>query len=83
MNNSKEIKAEDIDIAIRMMTTHINVDEIKDLLSALETLKNEPANQGYHDKVIEAFNGLGILQGAGLTYAPYMNVFVSSDPFGD
>jgi len=83
--NSKlqSIKVDDIDIALKMLTQHLDAQAISPLVSALETLKTEPQNEAYQQQVITAFDGLGILQGAALTYAPYLNVFVSSDPFGD
>jgi len=56
---------------------------INPLVSALETLKTEPQNARFQENVINAFNELGVLQGAALTYAPYLNIFVSDDPFGD
>ena len=61
----------------------MNADDIRPLLSSLETLKTEPQNEAYQDQVLDAFNNLDNLQGAVLTYAPYLNIFVSSDPFGD
>lgn len=80
-NRSQPVKVVDIDIAIRMLTTYIDNPNINPLLSALETLKTETQNEAYQLQVIAAFNGLGNLQGAALTYAPYLNIFVSDDPF--
>jgi len=82
-NRGQPVKVADIDIALRMLKTHMDAQDIKPLLSALETLKTETQNEAYQVQVIDAFNGLGILQGAVLTYAPYLNIFVSDDPFGD
>ena len=85
-NNNKKlqsIKVADIDIALKMLKTHLDTQDINPLLSALETLKTEPQNKTYQEDVINAFNDLGSLQGAALTYAPYLNIFVSDDPFGD
>lgn len=84
-NNKKlqSIKVDDIDIALNMLNTHMGSEGIAPLLSALETLKTEPQNQAHQQQVMDAFNELGILQGAVLTYAPYLNIFVSDDPFGD
>lgn len=77
------IKVADIDIALQMLTRYMDTPEIKPLLSSLEALKTEPQNEAYQEQVITAFNALNILQGAALTYAPYLNIFVSDDPFGD
>jgi len=83
--NSKlqSIKLEDIDLAINMLNKYLETDEIKPLVSSLEILKTEPQNEAYQLDVINAFNDLGTLQGAALTYAPYLNIFISDDPFGD
>lgn len=84
-NNKKlqSIKAADIDIALQMLTKYLDTQDIKPLLSSLERLKTEPKNEAYQAQVTDAFNELGILQGAVLTYAPYLNIFVSDDPFDD
>ena len=84
-NNNKlqSIDVADIDIALQMLKRHMDTQDINPLLSALETLKTEPQNEAYQAQVINAFNDLGNLQGAVLTYAPYLNIFVSDDPFGD
>ena len=84
-NNEKlqSIKITDIDIAIEILNEYLDAQAINPLVSALETLKTEPKNETFQENVINAFNDLGIMQGAALTYAPYLNVFVSDDPFGD
>ena len=84
-NNKKlqSIKVADIDIALQMLKKYLNTQDINPLLSSLETLKTDPQNEAHQEQVINAFNELGHLQGAALTYAPYLNIFVSDDPFGD
>lgn len=82
-NKDKPIKAADIDIALQMLNRHMDAQEIETLLSTLQALKNEPGNESRREAVVEAFHNLGIKQGAVLTYAPYLNVFISDDPFGD
>ena len=82
-NKRHPVKVADIDIALQMLKTYLDTEEISSLLSALETLKTEPQNEAYQIEVINVFNDLGILQGAVLTYAPYLSIFVSDDPFGD
>ena len=79
----KSINVADIDIALQMLNKYLGTQDINPLLSALETLKTEPQNEAYQAQVINAFDDLGSLQGAALTYAPYLNIFVSDDPFGD
>jgi hypothetical protein len=82
-NRGQPVKVADIDLALRMLKTFMDTQEIHPLLSALETLKTDTQNEAYQAQVINAFNDLGILQGAVLTYAPYLNVFISDNPFGD
>ncbi len=82
-NKGQVIYAEDIDIALQMLTRHMNSQQIKPLLTALEDLKTAPHNEAYREQVFNAFEELGFLQGAALTYAPYLNIFVSDDPFAD
>ena len=84
-NNKKlqSIEAADIDIAIQMLNKYVDAQSINPLVSALETLKTEPQNTTFQENVINAFNELGVMQGAALTYAPYLNIFVSDDPFDD
>lgn len=84
-NNKKlqSIEVADIDIALDMLNRHMNASDISSLLSSLESLKTDPLNEAQQQQVIDAFNDLGYLQGAALTYAPYLNIFVSDDPFGD
>ena len=82
-NKGQSLKVADIDIAIRMLTTYLEPDVFAGLISALEVLKTDTDSEAYQLQVVTAFNNLGVMQGAALTYAPYLNVFVSDDPFGD
>ena len=84
-NNKKlqSIQVADIDIAIQMLNRYMDPQAASPLVSALEALKTEPQNATFQQNVFAAFNGLGVLQGAALTYAPYLNIFVSDDPFGE
>ena len=77
------VNAGDIAIAIESLKTYMDEDSISPLLSALETLKTEPLKASYQTRVIAAFDEIGILQGAALTYAPYLIIFLSDDPFGE
>lgn len=81
-NKLQSIKVADIDMAIEMLQTYLDAADIEHLVSSLETLKTEPQNEIFQNAVTQAFNQLGPLQGAALTYAPYLNIFVSDDPFG-
>ena len=79
----QSIQVADIDIALQMLRTYVNAQDISPLLTALETLRTDPQNEAHQEQVINAFHELGPLQGAALTYAPYLHIFVSDDPFGD
>jgi hypothetical protein len=78
----KPVRVESIDESIQMLEQHLDADEIKPLLSALEALKAEPANESYFARLVKAFDDLGPRQGAVLTYAPYVSLLLSDDPFG-
>lgn len=79
----QSIDIADIDIALKMLNTYMNAEDIQPLLSSLEKLKTEPQNEAFQAQVTDAFHNLDNQQGAVLTYAPYLNIFVSDDPFDD
>jgi hypothetical protein len=62
---------------ITMLKTYLNDDSIKPLIDSLENLKAEPENEANFQQAMDAFNQLGIQQGAVLTYAPYFKVIAS------
>ena len=78
----KPIRIADIDVAIQMLEQHLDAEEIKPLLNALEALKAEPENESCFGQLVTAFGDLGPRQGAVLTYAPYISILLSDDPFG-
>ena len=84
-NNKKlqSIKVANIDTALQMLNKYLNTQDINSLLSSLETLKTDPQNEAHQEQVINAVNELGHLQGAVLTYAPYLKIFVYDAPFRD
>ena len=77
----KDLDAASIDEAIQMLETYLESEEIGPLLSALQTLKSDPDSETKQLQVMEAFNALGPIQGAVLTYAPYVGILLSDDPF--
>jgi len=79
----QSIDIADIDIALQMLNKYLDTPDVEPLIAALETLKTEPQNEAYQEQITKVFDELGSLQGAALTYAPYLNIFVSDDPFGD
>jgi hypothetical protein len=79
---TKPVSVEDLGIAIQMLNQYLDADDIKPLLMALEALKEEPENEACFGQLVEAFDNLGPQQGAVLTYAPYINMLMTDDPFG-
>ena len=71
-----------VDETIQMLTQHLDGDEIDALVAALETLKAAPDDEASFDQLLKAFDDLGPRQGAVLTYAPYVSLLLSDDPFG-
>ena len=78
---SKKITSEGVAEAIRMLTQHIEADEIRPFLSALEALQADPESTSHLGKMISEFEALGPNQGAVLSYAPYISALLSDDPF--
>jgi hypothetical protein len=78
---AKPVSVENIDITIQMLERYLDAEEIRSLLTALEALKAEPENESRFRQLATAFDDLGAQQGAVLTYAPYINILLSDDPF--
>ena len=79
---SKTVNAEGVDNAIEMLKTYVNNEEVLPLIEALESLSQAPQDHNRLVAVATAFNQLGTSQGAVLTYAPYISIMLSDDPFG-
>jgi len=79
----KKVSIEGLDNAINMLQTYVNNEEIQPLIAALESLKLSPQDHSKLVKVANVFNDLGSNQGAVLTYAPYIAIMLSDDPFGE
>lgn len=78
----KKVNVEGLENAINMLQTYVNNDEIKPLISSLNTLIQSPEDPAKLAEVATVFNELGSSQGAVLTYAPYISIMLSDDPFG-
>lgn len=78
----KPVDAAGIDSSIRMLRQYVDGDEIEALIEALEALKSNPDDESNFERLVTAFDGLGSRQGAVLTYAPYVTILLSDDPFG-
>ena len=65
-----------------MLRQHLDGDDIEPVLEALEALQADPQNEAGFARLVSAFDELGPRQGAVLTYAPYIGILLSDDPFG-
>ena len=77
----KTVSIEDLDTTIQMLKQYLDAEQIKPLLGALQALKTEPESVSAFAQLVTAFDELGPQQGAVLTYAPYINILLSDDPF--
>jgi len=77
----KPVNAVRVQEDITMLKTYLDDDAIKPLIDALETLRAEPHNEAAFEVVLNIFKGLGLNQGAVLTYAPYLKVLISKTIF--
>lgn len=82
-NTGKPVDAAKVESSIRMLEQYVDNEEIRPLLCALEALKAEPQDDACMEQVVKAFNDLGIVQGAVLTYAPYIAILLMDDPYAD
>jgi len=82
ISKAKKVHVEGIENAIHMLETYVNNEEIQPLLTALDSLKQAPKDHSKLVEVATVFNELGPSQGAVLTYAPYISIMLSDDPFG-
>ncbi len=77
-NRKSEITKETVDTTIHMLETYVDPASIDELLSTLRSLSEAPTDHERLDRVVDAFNGLGVQQGPVLTYAPFFNTLLSS-----
>ena len=82
-NIAGPVDADKLETCLWMLRANLDNPELEPLMAALEALKQAPRDQARLARVEAAFNELDILQGAVLTYAPYLSVLLSSNPFGD
>ncbi len=76
------VNVEKIRVAIQMLETHLDSEDVKPLIATLGALAEDPQNKSHWVDMVKAFNALGSRQGAVLTYAPYVSILLSDDPFG-
>ncbi len=76
-----KVNVEEISTAIQMLEQYVDADDVKPLISSLAELQQDPQSEAKLLQVLESFNGLGVSQGAVLTYAPYVSSLLSDDPY--
>lgn len=82
-NITKKIDNKKIESSIRLLNTYLEQENIAQLITVLEDLKQNPQDETILPKIKQELDKLGIIQGAVFTYAPYINVILSDDPFGE
>jgi hypothetical protein len=80
---NKTVSTEGVDNAISMLETYVKYEDVGPLIDALKSLRDAPQDHDRLVAVATVFNQLGASQGAVLTYAPYISIMLSDDPFGD
>ncbi len=79
---TRPVRVADIEVSIKMLEQHVGGEDIEPVIAALQGLAAEPENEDCFVQLVQAFNELGPRQGAVLTYAPYIGILLSDDPFG-
>jgi len=82
-NSTGNIDAARFEEAIEMLNTYTEEESLKPFISILEALKQDSNNESLLTQLYDAFQNLGITQGAVLTYAPSIYDLIVDDPFGD
>ncbi len=81
MDQWKPVDKQRVEESVQMLRDYVGGEEINPLLTALEALVAEPKNDELRSRVFKEFEALGPGQGAVLTYAPYVGVLMSGDPY--
>ena len=70
-----------IEISIMMLKQYLAEDDIAPLIDVLESIAADPRNEALLGQLSDVFDGLGPLQGAVLTYAPYISIVLAGRLF--
>ena len=82
MNSSfRAVDLQRIETSIMMLKQYLAEDDIAPLIDVLEALAADPRNKALLGQLSDVFDGLGFLQGAVLTYAPYISIVLARDLF--
>ena len=80
----KPVNVESIESSITMLEQYLDsedIEAIQPLLAALQALRSEPDSESRFAELASAFDNVGSRQGAVITYAPYIGILLSDDPF--
>jgi hypothetical protein len=78
----RSVSASEIDESISMLKQYLDVQELAPLLGVMRELSKHPDDDALLASLAEVVDGLGVMQGAVLTYAPIIAGLLSDDPFG-
>jgi len=78
---NENVEPAKIDASIEALKEFVKDASIDPLISLLEALKQDPSNESLLLELSDTFKALGIIQGAVLTYAPYISLLLSYDLF--
>ncbi len=79
----KVVNTSRIDESIEMLQQYLDVEELAPLLEVLRAKAAEPDDEAWLGRLAEVVDGLGGLQGAVLTYAPYVGILLAGVQFDD
>jgi len=77
----ENVDARKIAASIDELKEYVKDDSIEPLISLLEALKQDPNNESLLLELSDTFKALGVIQGAVLTYAPYISLILAYDIF--
>jgi hypothetical protein len=69
---NRNIDVAQLDVALQMLRSYVTDDSIQPFIASLEALRTAPDDPARFNEMYQAFNRLGSMQGAVLTYAPYL-----------
>jgi hypothetical protein len=78
---TKNVEPAKIDASVEALKKFVKDASIDPLIFILEALKQDPNNESLLLQLSDTFKALGIIQGAVITYAPYISLLLSYDLF--
>ena len=75
------VSASEIEESISMLEQFLDAEALEPLLCVLRELSKNPDDDSLLARLAEIVDGLRMMQGAVLTYAPVIAGFLSDDPF--